>query len=111
MKTLIDLRTLAEVQEAAPRVTKVSLDMAMVVLRAMEAFAEQNPAQIDIRGARYWQTRFQHLRDLTGLSITEVAVGQALKAMGFERWRRFDGMYVAWSQAQIDILKRHLMLE
>ena len=45
MKELLDLRTLAEIQEAAPVVTAVSLDAATVVVKALLKYASKNAPQ------------------------------------------------------------------
>ena len=113
MQTLLDYRTLAEIQEAAPSVSSVSLEMARLALRVMTLRSEQSAPKTDVRGVRYWQASLKELHALAemGESLKLKAIGRTVRAMGLEVWRQFDGYHVAWSEAQLEILKRRLLQE
>lgn len=112
MKELIDLRTLAEIEDAAPVVTAVSVRGAAMVTRALDMYADEHDAEADINGQTYWIAKYDDLvKKIGSTSIDEVVLGRIVKAMGLERVRKGDGFYVAWSVTQVLILKKHLGIE
>lgn len=106
---LMDLDTLVAVKKAAPQVTTVPFDVACWVVRGMADFSRTNKASIDQHGQMYWQSTVKALHEAShfGEDVSLNQVGRALKAMGIDSWRKMDGFHVAWSSAQLDILKRH----
>lgn len=111
MESLLDYRTLAEIQDAAPRVSSVSFDTAYLVVQTMAARAKQSAPKTDVRGVRYWQASLKELQALAGLgeSLGLKSIGRTARAMGLEVWRTYDGYHVAWSEGQLEILQRRFL--
>jgi hypothetical protein len=106
---LMDLETLVLVKRAAPQVTVVPFDVACWVVRGMAEFSAANKASVDQNGQMYWQSTVKalHAAIHVGEEVSLGRVGRALKAMGIDSWRKMDGFHIAWSSAQLEILKKY----
>lgn len=112
MIELLDFDTLVEVKKAAPQVTVVPFDLACWVVRGMVEFSGENKASVDRQGQIYWTTTVKSLHEFCqfDFEVSLNTVGRTLKAMGLESWRKMDGFHIAWSQAQLEILKSHFKI-
>lgn len=105
---LIDLETLMELRQAAPHVTQVPFDLARAAVAVMTFFGGTHTPNEDAEGKVYWDTPLKTLAmSLDHGSVSGKRVGQVCREMGLTLWREGDGYHVAWSQAQLNILKRH----
>jgi hypothetical protein len=115
MKTLehIDLRTLADLYDAQPIVTAIDEEAAAKLVQAMSVFSATNKAQVDCVNAKYWMAQLTDLLALTklGESFHPRKAGQICRQMGLVLHRRNDGNHVAWSETQLNILKKAFDLE
>ena len=113
MQTLLDYRTLAEIQEAAPNVSSVSQGTARLMVKTMRLRSEQSAPKTDVGGVRYWQASLKELHALSGAgeSLGLKSIGRTVRAMGLEVWRQFNGYHVAWSEGQLEILQRRFLQE
>lgn len=113
MNPLLDLRTLAEIQDAAPRVSSVSFETARLMVQTMRLRSEQSAPKTDVRGVRYWQASLKELHALSGAgeSLGLKSIGRTVRAMGLEVWRQFDGYHAAWSETQLAIFQRRFFEE
>lgn len=112
INNLLELDVLVEMKKAAPVVTAVPFDVAKAVVGTLDRFAEQNDANTDQYGATYWQTTVKALHKMGPFdpgTISLNIVGRTLRQLGLESWRKADGFHVAWSQKQLDILKRYFL--
>jgi hypothetical protein len=109
MNELMDLDTLFQVRKAAPQLTVVPFDLACWVVRAMEQIGRARAARLDRNRQRYWESTVKEIT--AGITqaegVTFSDVGRALRDLGLTTWRQADGSHVAWSQNQLDILKKH----
>lgn len=105
---LIDIDTLYQLKKAAPEVTVVPFDLACWVVRSLDVLSKTLPAHVDQHGVTYWKTTIKDVTEkVTQVSgITPSQVGRSLRRFGLEEWREMDGYHVAWSQTQLEILKK-----
>lgn len=109
---LLSLDVLVEMKKAAPKVTAVPFDLARVVVSELQVFADSEKPSTDENEVSYWQVRVRDLHTFCMFNENEISLnllGRTLKAMGLETWHKMNGSHVAWSQAQLDILKRHFL--
>lgn len=109
LSDLLDLDTFVKVKKASPAVTIIPFDLGCLVVRAMVDYSKTIQPSIDPFSALYWQITLKELTlfvehpDLISCN----QVGRALKAMGLETWRKANGFHVAFSAAQLEILKAY----
>ena len=114
---LIDLETLIEMRKAAPKVTRVPFDYAQLAVNALERTSAIYEPYRDREGKAYWDKSLKNLVSVAGITnknSTDKAIanyskmfGTAYRMMGLIEWRKTDGYRVAWSEAQLKILKKH----
>jgi hypothetical protein len=106
---LVSLETLVELKKAAPQVTQVPWEAARMVVQGLGDLSPKTTAHQDFNGLKYWNATLKdihaagRLPEETGMNV----VGKACRSMGLMLWREADGYHVAWSQAQLDILKKY----
>ncbi len=106
---LMDIDTLVAVRKQAPQITAVPFDAARLVVRALDDYSRLNQAHEDADGKKYWQASLKdvhaagHLRD----DFAMKSVGTSCREIGLTVWRKMDGFYVAWSDEQLKLLKKH----
>lgn len=109
---LIDHRTMAELQNEAPVVTMVPVDIAVSLVRAFDAFGAQHEPYTDLHDKKYWETDLKSVQAMGHLGeLAPKQVGKICRVMGLMMWRCNDGFHVAWSSAQIAILKKYFHLD
>lgn len=105
----LPLNVQAELQDAQPSVTVPSYATAKQVVKAMTMFAAGNSPTKDGDGKTFWYASIKDLIALIGdEAINNKMVGTACKVFQLARKRENTGWHVAWSQAQLDILNRHI---
>ena len=107
-KNLLDIETLVKIKKAAQEVTPVPFGMAAGIVKEMENVSSEKAAFEDQTGMSYWTSTLKALATATNLQPKEV--GTICREIGLELWREGDGCHVAWSEPQIEILKKHFYI-
>ncbi len=108
MAKILDVSILAQLQEEAPRVVLPSYDMHQAVVKALVMWSSTHPANgVDVNGRTYWVVALQDLQPLVGFAaLTPKQIGSACRNFCMVLKREGIGYHVAWSQKQLDILRK-----
>lgn len=108
MARILDMATLALLQEEAPKVTVPSYLGYQGVVRSLAMWASMHPANgTDVNGRIYWIAALHDLQPLIAMqSVTPKQVGNACRNFCLVMKREGDGYCVAWSEKQLDILRK-----
>ena len=106
---LIDLDTYYELKSAAPQVMSIPVDAARWLVKAMDELSKASKPHEDLNGQSYWEAALRDLMEIVNLSdeFSNNQVGHACRNIGLTCWRKADGYHVAWSEAQLKILRKH----
>lgn len=105
----LPLNVQAQLHDAQPSVTIPSYETAKAVVKAMTMFSAGNKPAADETGKVFWYASLKDLIALTGSeTLNNKMVGTACSVFQLARKRENTGWHVAWSQAQLDILNKHI---
>ena len=110
---LLDLDTLIAMKISAPKVTQVPFDRAQASVQALVKFSAANEPYEDFDGQRYWKAQLKELLKVKDFpeDVMCLHLGRAYRQMGLSGWREMDGYHIAWSETQLEILKKYFKVE
>lgn len=106
---LIDLETLIAVKRAAPQVTETPPYEARLILSALEAhMAAADEPRIGMDDKPYFEAWLADIQYQLPAALTPKRTGLICRAMGLTLYRRNQGMRIAWTPKQLEILRKRL---
>lgn len=108
MTRILEVSVLAQLQDEAPKVMVPSYEGHKCVVKALAMWSSAQPLSgTDENGRSYWIAALHDLLPLAGLdSLTAIQVGKVSRSFCLVMKREGDGYRVAWSQKQLDILRK-----
>ena len=109
---LIDLDTYVALVKASPKATVVPFSAAKMVVLGLDQYAFYNAGHVDADGKVYWIASLKQIADAGKLGQDSMnQVGKTCRLLGLTCWRMTDGYHVAYSDAQLTILKNKFKAE
>jgi hypothetical protein len=108
MARILDAMVLAQLQDEAPKVTVPSYEAHQALVKALTMWSSAHPTNgTDANGRSYWIAALHDLQPLIAIPTeTPKQVGNACRNFCLVMKRENDGFRVAWSQKQLDILRK-----
>lgn len=109
MIRILDVSVLAQLQDEAPKVMVPSYEGHKAVVKALAMWSSAHSVSgVDEHNRAYWIASLQELLPLTGMEASMCAkhAGMACRSFCLVMKREGDGYHVAWSQRQLDILRK-----
>jgi len=107
MKSILEMSITLELEKAAPRVTIPGHDVYLSIVKALGIWASSHKPQVDSLGITYWRASLADLLELTGIhDLASKVAGNICRNFCLVMKRENDGYYVAWSEKQLNILKK-----
>ncbi len=113
MARILETSVLAALEDEAPKVTIPSYETHKAIVRALVMWSSAHPISgADENGRAYWIAALQDLIPLTGINnLPPQHVGTACRNFCLSMRRMPEGYHTAWSQKQLDILRKAFGLE
>ena len=107
---LIDLETLIAVKRAAPQVTETPPREARMIITGLQALETENIAEqrIGMDDKPYFEAWLAEIQVYLPEALTPKRAGLICRAMGLTLYRRNQGMRIAWTPKQLEILRKRL---
>lgn len=106
MNQILTHSTLAELEQAAPKVVTSSWENHQAMVVSLALYASTHKTQVDLQGQAYWQSDYPSLITLSGVALTTKQAGNICARFCLPVKHENDGNKVAWSEKQLSILKQ-----
>ena len=103
----LDNRLLNDLETAAPKISVSGAEINSALVKALAMYASTHKPMADMAGALYWRTSLAEVISLSGVfELAPRLAGNVCRAMRCVMKREGDGYQVAWSEAQLALLKK-----